>query len=147
MKHTVYIPVEPSDYDEPGEVGFPEDSPSFFSPYDVPDGMEISYDGSRFAIKLTYIAYREPFSEQVIEVAGDLMLQLGKNSDRIIVISGECLPSVPEFLSEMTSINKEKANYYIAKCTLEDHWHEILKQAAILKGWISDPPSSSHSLR
>ena len=141
MKHTVYIPIEPSDYDEPSEVGFPEDRPSFFSPYDVPDGMEISYDGTQFAIKLAYIAYREPFSEKVIEVTGELRLQLGKNSNRIIVISGECLPAVPEFLSDMTRINRKKANYYIARCTLEDHWHEILEQAAALKGGISDPPS------
>ena len=51
-----WIQVEPTKYDEPHEVAELEMEPGFFiSPYDVPDGIRVTYDGDLFGIYLNYL--------------------------------------------------------------------------------------------
>ena len=62
-----WIHVEPTKYDEAHEVEELEMEPGFFiSPYDVPDGIRVTYDGELFRIYLRYLTDEEE-SEEIQE--------------------------------------------------------------------------------
>ena len=73
-----WIQVEPTKYDEAHEVEELEMEPGFFiSPYDVPDGIRVTYDGELFQIYLRYLTDEEE-SRRSKSGIPDLDLWFGK---------------------------------------------------------------------
>ncbi len=83
MTDQPWIPVEPSEYDEPHEVGLPEEEGGFLSPYDVPDGVRVVQSEKGYMVELRYLTDEEP--RWTCDWSG-LNILLGKYSNRIIAV-------------------------------------------------------------
>jgi hypothetical protein len=98
-----WIQVEPTKYDEPHEVAELEMEPGFFiSPYDVPDGIRVTYDGDLFGIYLNYLTDEEE-SRRSKSGIPDLDLWFGKHSDRMIGMETNSLPAWDEVMDTLSA--------------------------------------------
>lgn len=127
-----WILVEPTKYDEPHEVAELEMEPGFFiSPYDVPDGIRVTYDGELFRISLRYLTDEEE-SRRSKSGIPDLDLWFGKHSGRMIGMETNSLPAWDEVM-EILSAARERVNHYVAWTVLRDFWPELVVETRRLR--------------
>lgn len=127
-----WIQVEPTKYDEPHEVAELEMEPGFFiSPYDVPDGIRVTYDGDLFGIYLNYLTDEEE-SRRSKSGIPDLDLWFGKHSDRMIGMETNSLPAWDEVMDTLSAARK-RVNHYVAWTVLRDFWPVLVDETRKLR--------------
>ena len=128
MKSERWIPVEPADYDEPHEVEALELEPGFFiSPYDVPDGIRVTYDGELFGIHLRYLTDEEESRRSESDRA-DIHLRFGRHSNRLIGLEASSLPPWADVRDALSAV-RTRVNHFVAWTVLRDFWPEMLEEA------------------
>ena len=127
-----WIQVEPTKYDEAHEVEELEMEPGFFiSPYDVPDGIRVTYDGELFQIYLRYLTDEEE-SRRSKSGIPDLDLWFGKHSDRMIGMETNSLPAWDEVMGILSAARK-RVNHYVAWTVLRDFWPVLVDETRKLR--------------
>ncbi len=127
-----WIQVEPKNYDEPHEVEALEMEPGFFiSPYDVPDGIRVTYDGELFRIFLRYLTDEEESRTSKSDYP-DFDLCFGKYSDRMIGMETNCLPAWDDIMETLSAARK-RVNHYVAWTVLRDFWPLLLAETRKLR--------------
>ena len=128
MRSERWIPVEPADYDEPHEVEALELEPGYFiSPYDVPDGIRVTYDGELFGIYLRYLTDEEE-SRRTESDRADIHLRFGRHSNRLIGLEASSLPPWADVRDVLSAV-RTRVNHFVAWTVLRDFWPEMLEEA------------------
>ena len=127
-----WIQVEPTKYDEPHEVEALEMEPGFFiSPYDVPDGIRVTYDGELFRIYLRYLTDEEE-SWRSESDNPDLYLRFRKHSNRMIGMETNSLPAWDDIMHTLSAVRK-RVNHYVAWTVLRDFWPVLVDETRKLR--------------
>lgn len=133
-----WIKVKPDKYVEPAERVEPG---AFVSPYDIPEGIRVSYDRrvGQFEAEFSYMV-----DEKVRHLSGDgFGYRLGKHSGRIIGVETNCHPGnayhaileATEGVDTVTgSTARGRDNHRVVKSILEDYRDEIVRDMHALVG-------------
>lgn len=136
---TRWMSISPDQYDEPEEVDLQLDAGSFISPYDVPDGVRVTYDPAkqRAVIEFRYLV-DEPWQDQDRDEGTSVFVGFGKYSNRIIRLELHAdLPDLlhhrPKWIRAISAAigrlrSPDKANYHVTRRVLDDQYDKLLSR-------------------